>query len=327
VLADLAVVIADGGDALAHLATLRDQDKLFGTAYRAFWQLTARGHNPDHVLLTHGKDPAELLQTRGPAALRAALDNASCLADHVITMHTMSQADHLDTVEGRIAALRRVAQVIVALPPDRWTDRAQALSDQLGVSLSVVVNEIIDASRTWDEDPHAQARSHLSDRLPALPPPVPAPAPAGDPAIRWTTLADTVADGLTTDPDWPTLANHLARAAATGFNVHSRLPLLAAGKPLDPQHRARDLDLRLIDAWPGCLPRPDLETVHDNRCEAAAAAHARLHAADRLHDNKAVHSPTTPNPPLHPEQPVRQQVTPPAVPPPLPQDRRQGPHR
>jgi hypothetical protein len=31
VLADIAVVIADGGDALAHLATLRDQDKLFGT--------------------------------------------------------------------------------------------------------------------------------------------------------------------------------------------------------------------------------------------------------------------------------------------------------
>ena len=31
VLADLAVMIADGGDALAHLKTLRDQDKLFGT--------------------------------------------------------------------------------------------------------------------------------------------------------------------------------------------------------------------------------------------------------------------------------------------------------
>ncbi|WP_329056226.1 IS1380 family transposase [Amycolatopsis sp. NBC_01488] len=30
VLADVAVMIADGGDALAHLATLRDQDKLFG---------------------------------------------------------------------------------------------------------------------------------------------------------------------------------------------------------------------------------------------------------------------------------------------------------
>ncbi|WP_414942910.1 IS1380 family transposase [Amycolatopsis sp. cmx-11-51] len=31
VLADLAVMIADGGDALAHLAALRDQDKLFGS--------------------------------------------------------------------------------------------------------------------------------------------------------------------------------------------------------------------------------------------------------------------------------------------------------
>ncbi len=30
VLADLAVAIASGGDALSHLATLRDQDKLFG---------------------------------------------------------------------------------------------------------------------------------------------------------------------------------------------------------------------------------------------------------------------------------------------------------
>jgi len=30
VLADIAVMIADGGDALAHLASLRDQVKLFG---------------------------------------------------------------------------------------------------------------------------------------------------------------------------------------------------------------------------------------------------------------------------------------------------------
>jgi hypothetical protein len=47
VLADLAVVIADGGDALAHLATLRDQDKLFGvvaseaTAWRAVERVDA----------------------------------------------------------------------------------------------------------------------------------------------------------------------------------------------------------------------------------------------------------------------------------------------
>lgn len=44
VLADLAVVIADGGDALAHLATLRDQDKLFGTVASdaTAWRCLAR---------------------------------------------------------------------------------------------------------------------------------------------------------------------------------------------------------------------------------------------------------------------------------------------
>jgi len=47
VLADLAVVIADGGDALTHLATLRDQGKLFGavasepTAWRAVERVDA----------------------------------------------------------------------------------------------------------------------------------------------------------------------------------------------------------------------------------------------------------------------------------------------
>jgi len=47
VLTDLAVTIADGGDALSHLATLRDQDKLFGvvasapTAWRVIHRVDA----------------------------------------------------------------------------------------------------------------------------------------------------------------------------------------------------------------------------------------------------------------------------------------------
>jgi len=47
VLADLAVAIADGGDALSHLATLRDQDKLFNvvasapTAWRVIHRVDA----------------------------------------------------------------------------------------------------------------------------------------------------------------------------------------------------------------------------------------------------------------------------------------------
>jgi hypothetical protein len=44
VLADLAVVIADGGDALSHLATLRDQDKLFSVVASAptAWRVVDR---------------------------------------------------------------------------------------------------------------------------------------------------------------------------------------------------------------------------------------------------------------------------------------------
>jgi hypothetical protein len=54
VLADLAVTIADGGDALAHLATLRDQDTLFGsvasdaTAWRVLDRIDA-----DHLARLH----------------------------------------------------------------------------------------------------------------------------------------------------------------------------------------------------------------------------------------------------------------------------------
>ena len=48
VLADLAVVIADGGDALAHLATLRDQDKLFGSVASdpTAWRCGGSGRRP-----------------------------------------------------------------------------------------------------------------------------------------------------------------------------------------------------------------------------------------------------------------------------------------
>jgi len=44
VLADLAVMIADGGDALSHLTTLRDQDKLFGVVASAAtaWRVVDR---------------------------------------------------------------------------------------------------------------------------------------------------------------------------------------------------------------------------------------------------------------------------------------------
>ena len=41
---------------------------------------------------------------------------------------------------------------------------------------------------------------------------------------------------------------------AAGFDVATQLPRLASRTPLPDSHVARNLDLRLIAAWPSCLP-------------------------------------------------------------------------
>ena len=218
------------------------------------------------------------------------------LADHVIAMRTAPFADRLDTVEGRIHALRRAAPVVAALPPDHWSDRAATLSQQLDVSHGIALNEILDAHTAWSNDPNGQARAHAAERLAPLPPPTPI-AP-GDPTTRWADLADRINPDLTKDQDWPTLAEHISRAADSGFHVDTRLPLLIADRPLDPAHRARDLDLRLIDACPDCLPQPDPVVANDNREHTASATRGRLATADRQHANATVRAgePSTPRP-------------------------------
>jgi len=45
-------------------------------AIAAYWKLVARGANPGHLTLPDGLDPAELLSTAGPQALRAAITAA-----------------------------------------------------------------------------------------------------------------------------------------------------------------------------------------------------------------------------------------------------------
>src|SRR6185312_585136 len=126
----------------------------------------------------------------------------------------------------------------------------------------------------------------------------PTPTAPVDPTTRWADLAHRISPDLTNDRDWPTLAEHISRAADSGFHVDTRLPLLVADRPLDPAHRARDLDFRLIDACPGCLPQADSVVANDNRESTASAARGRLAAADRQHADAAVRAgePSTPRP-------------------------------
>jgi len=69
-----------------------------------------------------------------------------------------------------------------------------------------------------------------------------------DPALAvWVDLADQLNPELTAGPDWLPLAAALTRAAAAGYDVRDRLPVLAAGGPLPARHPARELHFRLLD--------------------------------------------------------------------------------
>jgi DNA primase catalytic core len=248
--------------------------------HRAFWQLAARGEDPRHLPVPHGKDPAELLQTDGPAALRVALDAATPLAQRIIADRTAAHPSRLDSIEARLHAARRAADVIGALPPTTWRDRAGDIADQFGVAPATAINEVLAAGQAWTLDPRGRARQRLAERLPD-PRPTPA-AQDSDPASRWAALATSLTSpALLDDPHWPALAEHLTRAAAGGYDVANRLPVLLAQHPLPAEHAARALDLRLISDWPDCLPPANHVATRDNHAHAERAAAQRRTVADR----------------------------------------------
>ncbi len=79
-------------------------------------------------------------------------------------------------------------------------------------------------------------------------------------ARAWQAAAERIDRRLTEGTDWPPLASALARAAATGYDVAARLPVLAAVAPLPERHPARELHWRLLDDCPaGAGPLPPTE--------------------------------------------------------------------
>ena len=261
-------------------------------AHRAFWQLVARGEDPRHLVVAHGKDPAELLNSDGPAALRAGLDASTPLADQVIADRTAPFADRLDTIEGRVHAAHLAADVIGALPATTWLERANATAERFGLTPATVINDVLDRAHEWTEDPRALARQRLAERLPEPTPP--APRPPSDPAAHWATLAARLSDGLVDDPHWPTLAEHLTRADATGYDVANRLNVLVAQRPLDTRYSARDLDLRLVSDWPGCLPPADPDALRGTQNQRDRAASKRLAVADEHTAHRTLEPSTAP---------------------------------
>jgi DNA primase catalytic core len=135
-------------------------------AQRIFWQLTARGHDPRHLAISTGKDPAELLQAAGATALRQALGASASLASALIDARVAVYADRLDTVEGRVHAARRAAEVIAAAPSTSWPGHLTRLVASTGIAPDIALSEVFDAARTRTEDAHVPARTVSPGRLP-----------------------------------------------------------------------------------------------------------------------------------------------------------------
>jgi len=159
-------------------------------------------------------------------------------------------------VEGTVLATRRAAHVVAALPMAAWPRHLTTIVGRTGVAAETALNEVFDAHGAWTADKPGVVRQRLSEKVadyptsPAASPTRPGESPTG----RWTELGEGIAAGLTDDPHWQVLADHLQRAQAAGFDVATQLPRLAAGSPLPGSHVARNLDLRLIAACPSCLP-------------------------------------------------------------------------
>jgi DNA primase len=287
-----------GGDGLVRepiiVATDTDQAGQ-RAAHRAYWQLAARGDDPRQLLLPEAKDPAELFQNHGAAAVRAALQAAPPLAEHVTAARTAPLTHRLDSVEGRIAAMRVAADVLGARPPTQWLEGATRLAEQYQLAQATVINEVLDAGHEWTTDARGRARARLAERPPdPLPPP--APEPATDPEQRWAPLVASFAGELSRDPHWPVLASHIDRAPHhTGYDVDHRLLVLTAHRPLDHRHPARDLDLRLTADHPGCLPPADPAAVRAELADIDAAAAQRLADADRHTAHRHTRTPPVAN--------------------------------
>lgn len=111
-----------------------------------FWRLIERGADPEVLPLPSGADPADVLRTAGPDALRAALSDAPSLASHLVDVRIDAYADRLDTVEGQVHATRRAAEVVAALPSGSWPPLLTQVVARTGIAADIALEETIRAA-------------------------------------------------------------------------------------------------------------------------------------------------------------------------------------
>jgi DNA primase catalytic core len=92
-----------------------------------------------------GSDPADILRAEGALGLRRRLESPSLLVEHIIDTKIDRWADVLRWPEGRIGALRDVAPLVAALPPDQAVAQLGRLMHRLDLSHEIVVEAVVAA--------------------------------------------------------------------------------------------------------------------------------------------------------------------------------------
>jgi DNA primase len=139
---DRSVVVATDADAAGRAAACKAYELLNRTGLRT---LSAG--------LPAGLDPAALLQERGRTAVVAACtERAYPLVDLVVDQKIATWADRLRWAEGRVGAVRSVAPIIAALPPDEAVRQTHRMAQRVGIGVDVVMSEVAERLAETHQD-------------------------------------------------------------------------------------------------------------------------------------------------------------------------------
>ena len=269
----LVAAVAAGGtelgrqlDTLNQIAPLADRNVLHisdndpaghDAARVALHKLTAAGVKDPHTILLTGKDPAAMLETDGPHALAAALDQrrplAAAIVDHILAQHTANNptpdSDGLSP-ELRLQVLNDTAPILATINND-----AQRRTETSRLAASLGSDPLTIAAVVADHH-------------------------AGIPDL--TQQVDEILPGITLDPQWAELHDQLIALAHTGTDPIARLHDVVENGGIDPHHHihtdvvARQLALQGghydQDAeYPPAEFQPDLPDIIDRTARHVVA--------------------------------------------------------
>ena len=180
-------------------------------AEHAFWLLAEHRHDPGRIHLPTGTDPAQLLQTHGPQALRDALQTTTPQALQMVS----ERVTFLPTDE----AARQIAEITAARPADTWPDTLHLIPEDHTAYLVGRVNAWTTTPTLAGETAQEQTRA-MRRRL---------EQPA---EIRWQRWADRTGLDTSAVGEWTALAarlDELHHAGADTNALSSRLTGAPAG--------------------------------------------------------------------------------------------------